>query len=355
MNEADILRDILDAQLDMLCRFTADGTILFANTAYARMIGHPREDLTGRNLWRFIPESEHAGVRAQLADLTPQNPTRTIENRLESSDGSVRWTLWRNHALSFDTQGRWQVAQSTGIDITERKELEDRLRLLLEELNHRVKNTLMVVQAMAWQSFRGMDAAADGVENFTARLHALAAAHTVLSRRQWAGAPMADVVQQGLTVCTGELGIGGGRRVTRSGPDLVMGAAPTVSLVLVLHELATNAIKYGALSNATGTVSVAWAVEPDGRVSLEWRERGGPPVSPPTSSGFGTRLIRDAIVRQLGGETLVDHAHDGVVARLVLPAGCFHSPGPVEILADPALSNAGLSHPGRSQSDEEPA
>ncbi|MFD2781035.1 PAS domain S-box protein [Novosphingobium pokkalii] len=162
MNEADILRDILDAQLDMLCRFTADGTILFANTAYARMMGHAREDLTGRNLWQFVPESEHAAIRAELADLTPQNPSRTIENRLEAADGSVRWTLWRNHALAFDAQGRWQMAQSTGIDITERKMLEDRLRLLLEELNHRVKNTLMVVQAMAWQSFRGMDGAAEG-------------------------------------------------------------------------------------------------------------------------------------------------------------------------------------------------
>ena len=273
-----------------------------------------------------------------MAVLTPQNPSRTIENRLEAADGSVRWTLWRNHALAFDAQGRWQMAQSTGIDITERKMLEDRLRLLLEELNHRVKNTLMVVQAMAWQSFRGMDGASEGVENFTARLHALAAAHTILSRRQWAGAPMADVVRQGLTVCNGELGMGGARRVTVSGPDLTIGAAPTVSLVLVLHELATNAIKYGALSNATGTVSVCWTVEADGRVSLEWREQGGPPVSPPTRSGFGTRLIRDAITRQLGGEALVDHAHDGVVARFVLPAGHFNPPGMAAIVTDPELS-----------------
>lgn len=327
MSDIEILRDILDAQLEMVCRFTADGTILFANAAYARMMQSPPERLTGRNLWVFIPESEHAAIRAELAQLTPDNPARTIENRLEVADGTVRWTLWRNHALAFDDQGRWQVAQSTGIDITERKTLEDRLRLMVEELNHRVKNTLMVVQAMAWQSFRGAHAPVDAVENFNARLHALASAHTILSREQWAGAPLAEVVRQGLTICNGgELGVGGARRLAVAGPDLRVYAAPTVSLVMVLHELATNAIKYGALSNTAGTVAIAWDVQDDGSVALEWREHGGPPVAPPARSGFGSRLIRDAITRQLSGEAHLDHAVTGLVVRLVLPAQHFDPP-----------------------------
>lgn len=336
MTEADILRDILDTQLDMLCRFTADGTILFANTAYARMMDSPRAALTGRNVWKFIPTSEHATIQAEMALLTPENPSRTIENRLEAADGSVRWTLWRNHALEFDAQGRWQVMQSTGIDITERKILEDRLRLLIEELNHRVKNSLMVVQAMAWQSFRGIEQpAAAAVENFTARLHALAAAHTILSRGQWAGAPLADVVRQGLTICAGSVqGDGGAQRLSLGGPDVTVGAAATVSLVMVLHELATNAIKYGALSNAEGTVTIAWDLGDDGAVALEWREQGGPPVAPPARSGFGSRLIRDAITRQLSGQAQIDHAPDGVVVRLVLPAQHFEAPAIAPIWSD---------------------
>lgn len=328
MEEADVLRDILDAQLDMLCRFSADGTILFANSAYARMTGHPREAMAGRKVWAFIPASEHAGIQAELALLSPDNPARTIENRLDGPDGTVRWTLWRNHALAFDSQGRWQVAQSTGIDITERKTLEDRLRLLVEELNHRVKNTLMVVQAMAWQSFRGEQVPAGAVENFHARLHALACAHTILSREQWSGAALADVVHQGLTICNGGEP-GAARRLAVSGPDLRVNAAPTVSLVMVLHELATNAIKYGALSGAAGSVSITWTQGADGMVALEWREQGGPPVLPPARSGFGSRLIRDAVTRQLGGQVALDYAPDGLVVRLVLPAQHFAPATPI--------------------------
>jgi len=334
MPDAEILRDILDSQLEMVCRYKADGTILFANAAYGQMMGRPHETLKGLKVWDLIPASEHTLIREQLGELTPQYPSRTIENRLDGADGNPHWTLWRNHALAFDAQGRWQIAQSTGIDITERKVLEDRLRLLVEELNHRVKNTLMVVQAMAWQSFRGSDVPTSPVENFTARLHALAAAHTVLSQRHWAGARLAEVVRKGLTICSGgELGSGGARRISASGPELLVKATPTVSLVMVLHELTTNAIKYGALSNTTGTVAISWAMRDDGSVALQWREQGGPAMTAPTRSGFGSRLIRDAIMRQLSGEAAVDHAGEGLVAHLVLPACHFDHPG-AEDLAD---------------------
>ncbi len=305
----------------MLCRFTADGTILFANTAYARMMESPRAALTGRNVWKFIPTSEHATIQREMALLTPENPSRTIENRLETADGSVRWTLWRNHALEFDAQGRWQVMQSTGIDITERKILEDRLRLLIEELNHRVKNSLMVVQAMAWQSFRGIEQpAAAAVENFTARLHALAAAHTILSRGQWAGAPLADVVRQGLTICAGSVqGDGGAQRLSLGGPDVTVGAAATVSLVMVLHELATNAIKYGALSCDSGNLSLTWQTIPaENRVELLWHESGGPAVRQPDRKGFGTTLIERALPRTGGNRVDLYFAPAGVQCRISL-------------------------------------
>jgi two-component sensor histidine kinase len=188
---------------------------------------------------------------------------------------------------------------------------------------------------MAWQSFRGEQASVGAVENFNARLHALACAHTILSREHWSGAPLADVVRQGLTICTGSenasenagadgSALGGGpRRLMMSGPDLRVNAAPTVSLVMVLHELATNAIKYGALSGSAGSVSIGWTLRADGAVVLEWREQGGPPVLPPTRSGFGSRLIHDAVTRQLSGQAMLDYAPAGLLVRLELPAQHF--------------------------------
>ena len=188
MTDKALLREILDDQLELVCRFRADGTILFVNRAYARTLDREPAELTGQNLWAHVTAEDHAHVSAMLEQLSPTSPELTIENRFETSLGT-RWTLWRNHALAFDDAGRWQVAQSTGIDITARKQLEEQLELLVDELNHRVKNTLMVVQAMAHQTFRGTDLPMQPVAKFNNRLAALSGAHDALSRANWGGAP----------------------------------------------------------------------------------------------------------------------------------------------------------------------
>ena len=187
MSDEALLREILDAQLELVCRFRADGTILFVNRAYARSLDRDPADLTGENLWDFVTGEDQAHVRGMLEKLTPGNPELTIENRFETA-GGTRWMLWHNHALEFDENGAWSIGQSTGIDITDRKELEVRLELLVSELNHRVKNTLMVVKAMAHQSFRGSRLPGDAVAAFNDRLIALAGAHDALSRANWVGA-----------------------------------------------------------------------------------------------------------------------------------------------------------------------
>lgn len=313
MSDTALLREILDAQLETVCRFRADGTILFVNRAYARTLDREPEELTGRNLWDFVSGDDREHVRGMLRHLSPSHPELTIENRFEAATGT-RWMLWRNHALEFDQSGAWSVAQSTGIDITERRDLEDRLELLVGELNHRVKNTLMVVQAMAHQTFRGGDAPERQVSTFTNRLAALSGAHDALSRTNWAGARLSEIVRQGLLICGPD-----DMRVDLDGPDVLMPASSTVSLVMVLHELATNAMKYGALSGLTGRVTVRWAIQEGGLVEIDWIESGGPTVIPPSRKGFGSRLLTEAVPRQLGGRVKLDYDATGLRCRIAVP------------------------------------
>jgi PAS domain S-box-containing protein len=320
MHKAAIWREILDAQLEMVCRFRADGEILFANRAYAATLGATPDELTGRSVWDFVTGEDQAGVRESMGRLTAEQTEITIENRLETADGP-RWTLWRNHGLEFDEAGALVVLQSTGIDITERRRLEEQTRLLVEELNHRVKNTLMVVQAMAFQSFRGSDIPAEPVAKFNERLTAMAAAHTALSQGNWSGAPIADLVRHATAICGPAFENGAGNsNVRMRGPDIKISAAPTVPLVMVLHELSTNALKYGALSEPQGKVDITWTYDADARlIALDWRESGGPPVRPPTRKGFGSRLISDAVTRQMRGEAKIDYAVDGVSCHITFP------------------------------------
>lgn len=313
MPDARLLREILDSQLEMVCRFRRDGTIVFVNRAYAEMVGQAAEALVGQSLWQFIPEEDHAEVDAQLDQLTPGNSFIAIDNRLDTPAG-IRWTRWRNHGLTWDEEGRLLEAQSTGFDVTEWKQLEEQRQLLIEELNHRVRNTLTVVQGMAHQTFRGIDMPAAPLAAFNARLHALAGAHTALSRSNWGGAEMAEVVREGLAICGEDI-----VRVAMSGPSVRLRPSAAVALVLVLHELATNAVKYGALSDHGGRVTVAWTLPGDDRLTLTWQEAGGPPASSPSRTGFGSRLIASSISRQLEGEVDLDYAAAGLTCRLVFP------------------------------------
>lgn len=312
MGDSALLREILDAQLEMVCRFKRDGTILFVNRAYASTLDREPVDLAGRNLWTFVSADDRLHVEEMLQRLTADEPELTIENRFETASGT-RWILWRNHALAFDEHGKWQVAQSTGIDITGRKELEDQLELLVGELNHRVKNTLMVVQAMAHQTFRGTSIPRSPVETFNQRLAALSGAHDALSRTNWSGADLAEIIRQGLLICDPD-----DMRVHMSGPPIVMPANATVSLVMVLHELATNAIKYGALSTLTGKLLIDWALK-DGMVEIVWREVGGPEVVQPSRRGFGSRLLTEAVPRQLGGRVDLAFEKSGLLCVIVVP------------------------------------
>lgn len=213
---------------------------------------------------------------------------------------------WRRRLLSVNVQI---------LDVTERKRADETQRLLIGELNHRVKNTLASVQAIAVQTLRHSSGPSDFAPTFTGRIHALARAHSLLSSTTWQGASLRELIE-------GQLDIGAVNptQLTMDGPELQLAPELALHVALILHELVTNAHKYGALSAPSGTVSLVWQVEAD-RLRLIWQEQGGPPVAPVNRKGFGTALIERSLKAE-GGSAHVDYAPDGIVWTLTLP----HSP-----------------------------
>jgi len=232
-----------------------------------------------------------------------------LEHRVLRSDGTVGWTYSRAVPL-LDAEGRIVEWFGAASDVTARKDHEQRQKLLLDELNHRVKNTLAIVQSFATQSLRNTGSIAKGREAFEARLIALARAHDVLTRENWEGAGLREVVAEALSPYLGA----SPARVTIDGPDLRLSPRAALAFAMALHELATNAAKYGALSNDLGRVQVTWeAAGGDLRMlNFRWAERGGPEVRKPDRRGFGSRLIERGLSQDLGGEVRLDFDRSGL-------------------------------------------
>ena len=236
-------------------------------------------------------------------------------------DGSRHWLLLRadlevvtgpDDAVSIKAMG-------VAFEITERKLWEERQRLLINELNHRVKNTLATVQSIALQSFRQTDAAtgSDVVTAFQDRLFALARAHDILTRDNWEGAELRDIVGEVIEpYCRQSSG-----RCDIDGPRVRLTPSMALALSMAVHELATNAAKYGALSVSKGQVSISWSVIPGEprQLTLCWQERGGPPVASPARKGFGTRLIERSLAQELAGEVSLAYVPTGVVCTIKAP------------------------------------
>ena len=202
---------------------------------------------------------------------------------------------------------------SVSRDITELKRAEEQQRLLALELNHRIKNVLAMVQAIANQTFRATSDPAEAKAAFLDRLGALGSAQDLLTQATMSGARMADIVADALRPHGRE------DQVTLSGPDVDLSPRCALALSLALHELTTNAIKYGALSADGGRVTVRWTVTPGPEGTafrLSWTESGGPPVAPPTRTGFGAGMIQRALSGYVGGETTLTYAPAGVVFTL---------------------------------------
>jgi len=280
----------------------------------------PSMDFDGEHLDIVHPE-DRAALRAQRAALAANRKVAAFafEFRIRRADtGETRWIASRGEFVR-DAAGEVALVRGAQQDVTERRLAEDRLQLMVHELNHRVKNTLATVQAIASQSLRGADPTL--LLGLQARLLALSAAHDVLTREGWVGAEIDDVVAGVLAPHDGPAGEVPGGRFRVSGPSLRLVPRAAVAISMALHELATNAIKYGALSIPGGHVEIRWAIVPDAapQLRLTWIERGGPPVAPPARRGFGSRLVERSLAHDIRGTARISFDADGVACHIEAP------------------------------------
>lgn len=316
------MRDLLEALPAAVYTTDAAGRINFYNKAAVEMAG--RTPLAGDEwcvTWRlFTPDGvflPHDQCPMAIA-LKEDRPVRGAEAIAERPDGT-RVPFIPYPTPLHDANGRLIGAINMLVDITDRKQAENRQKVLIDELNHRVKNTLATVQSLAMQTARHAENLQDFVAKFQARLLAVARAHDLLTKRHWEAAPLGSLAGE---VLAPVIGAAQGQ-VTIDGHSIDLSPRAALSLTMALGELATNAAKYGALSTAHGTLSVRWHLEQsvEGRsmLNLEWQERGGPRVSPPTRRGFGARLMERCIETDLGGSFDLAFETEGVSCRMAIP------------------------------------
>jgi PAS domain S-box-containing protein len=265
---------------------------------------------------RVHPDDIERVWAAVEAALDPGDPKPyATEYRVRSAVGEVRWV--EAHGLAYFTgAGRERRAVSlvgTAQDITERKEREEREHLLMREINHRAKNMLSVVDAIAHQTAARNPE--DFLERFSGRIQALSANQDLLVRNEWKGVELDELVHSQLAHFVDLVG----SRITVQGPKLLLNPASAQAIGLAIHELATNAGKYGALSTDRGRVDICWRRDGD-TFTITWTEHDGP-MSPPKQRGFGTIVMEAMAERSVGGEVDLDYAPSGVTWRLICPAG----------------------------------
>jgi PAS domain S-box-containing protein len=239
------------------------------------------------------------------------------EFRIIRPDGEVRWIEARA-LITYDAAGHACRMLGVYIDITERRRAEDHKGLLIAELDHRVKNILASVAVIAQHTRDATKSMDDFLKLLNGRLHSLANTHALLSRNRWHGVSLAELVRGELAPWMRE------GNTLIDGPDIVLTAEATQPVSMVLHELATNATKYGAFSNGHGRISVCWRrhshSDARSKLVLEWQEAGGPSVSATSAHGYGTSVIQNIIPYELGGSVDYELAHGGVRCRLEIPA-----------------------------------
>ena len=236
-----------------------------------------------------------------------------VEHRYRRPDGEVRWFNLRAEAL-VNADGMPDGLVGIATDITERKASEERLQFLAREVDHRANNLMGVVESIV--ALSGGDSVAELRQVLRGRLQALAKAHQLLAASRWAGAELRSLVQEELA----PYGLGEvGARLRVSGPEVVLQPATAQAIAMVIHELATNATKHGALSAASGRVELSWTTEPDEPLRIEWTEQGGPTVRPPRRQGLGLTVIQRALEAQPGGEAQIAWRAEGLAAKFIVP------------------------------------
>lgn len=307
----DLLAKIGESTPDLIYAKDLKSRMIFANKAVLTVLGKTWEDIRGRSDddWHDDPQEGRKFVEAD-ARIMESGETQQLEEILTGVDGTQIYLSAKSPLRASDGSviGIFGISKN----ITERKN-EERLRqILLNELDHRVKNTLGLVQAMARQTFKNSNIDKGIWEAFEGRLISMSKAHGLLTRQSWVGAEITDIVSEGLLAH-------GGKDPTRfkiSGPSAWVDAQTALSLAMAFHELGTNAIKYGALSVPEGNVTISWNIHSDGNdapmLEIYWQEEGGPTVVEPTQKGFGSKLITAAFAQTAGHVAQVAYHPEGI-------------------------------------------
>ena len=298
------LASIVESSDDGIISKDLNGIITTWNKAAERLFGYVADEVVGKSITILIPEERREEETEILKRIRRGERVEHFETVRRRKDGSLIDISLTVSPVTDET-GRIIGASKVARDISEQKRREAQINLMAREADHRTNNLLAVAQATVHltqaDTTAGLKAAIEG------RLRALANAHSLLAQARWAGADLRELAEEELSPYFRN----GDPRAQIEGPTLLLKPESAQAMAMALHELATNAAKYGALSKPSGRVGVQWSVEAGRRLQLTWKESGGPDVGPPTHEGFGTRAIK-RMIEQLDGEITFDWRREGV-------------------------------------------
>ena len=313
---AERLAAIVESSDDAIVSKDLDGIIKSWNLGAERLFGYAAKEIIGKSIMTLVPPGRHDEERDILDRIRRDEHIQHYETVRQRKDGSQVWVSLTISPLR-NANGVVVGASKIARDMTERRRADAHRKILIGELNHRVKNTLAVVQSIASQTLGHASTMEEARAAFGARLINLANAHDVLTRESWAGASLREIVGDAVKPYSGD-----GSRFEVDGPNVQLSPSAALAISMALHELSTNAAKYGALSAEKGHVRVLWSIdveEENRRLILRWEESGGPEVIPPKQKGFGSRLIERALASELGGEVRVQYEPAGLVCTINAP------------------------------------
>jgi len=313
------LAAIVDSSSDAIIGHGLDGRITSWNGAAERMFGYAQSEAIGQSIAMLLPSGLKDDVPAVLKRLQSGERVEQFDIDRVGKDGGTLHLAFTISPVT-DRNGVMVAASTVARDISDQLAASAHRDLLMHELSHRVKNTLATVQAIGAQTFASTPDPAEFKTAFFERIIALSETHNLLTLSDWRGAALRDILCKELAPfdCEGE------PRWTLTGKDVLLDSRTTLALAMGVHELATNAAKYGALSNPAGHVTVNWRVDGSGErrtLNLRWVEAGGPTVEPPRRRGFGSRLIERGLKHELGGEIRLDFLAAGVQCSISVPLG----------------------------------
>lgn len=294
--------------------------IIFANDAFLGLTGYSREEVLGQSfnflMARGTEPDSLVRIEAAFAGISKGGSEICYRRK----DGSEFWAAVLISPVR-DESGDVVQHFASFVDLTDHKQEQAQSRMLIDELNHRVKNTLATVQSIVWQALRNSSDPEVIRESIESRLFALSRSHDLLTRENWEGAGLLDLINAALD----PFGVANGRseHFVITGGNVRVSPKAALALGIAFHELATNAVKYGAFSNKAGSVLISWTIEPSpegNQLLLWWEEQDGPPVAPPTRKGFGSRVIERGLAHELEGTVALDYPPDGVVCTIKFPA-----------------------------------